>query len=76
MSAAYYVSYNKEKGGALLHKAECSTCKQGRGLQEANGGGTCEWLPFNDRDVAETAAKRLTRRKSARPDRLCRLCNP
>jgi hypothetical protein len=69
----YYVYENWTRDRGRVHKAECSDCNNGHGKSVVDSGKNGKWHgPFDARDLAFTAAKKLGRTDM----RACGKCGP
>lgn len=70
---AFYVYENRINSEAIVHRGECSFCKEGRGVHGRNTTNSSSWLgPFATADEAlATARSRQRERTDA-----CLRCSP
>jgi hypothetical protein len=68
----YWVYENWTIDKAIVHKAACRFCKDGRGIHRADEGHNGLWHgPFNERDLAFRAAAQLNREKTRGCEKCC-----
>lgn len=69
----FYVYENWTRDKAVLHRAECSFCRNGQGLHVMDSGRNGKWHgPFDDRGTAMAAANGLRHSDT----RACSVCRP
>jgi hypothetical protein len=68
----YWVYFNVPTKRTRIHRAECGSCKGGIGSHEVNGGKNSQWKKFSDRELAFSAAKKM----SGHEPKGCGLCKP
>ena len=69
----YWVYENWTVGKAIVHKAACRFCNDGRGIETAGlSGQNGQWhRPFNERDLAFRAAAQLNCEQTRGCEKCC-----